>query len=62
MFHLINGLFLDELAKFGVMPVLAHFGVEKILIDCGQLFFKRHLQCGNDFWIPLHDSFPFGFR
>src|SRR5713101_3752177 len=54
VFHFVDRLLLDELAQLAVMPVLAHFRVQEILIDGGELFFKRLLQGGNHLWISFH--------
>src|ERR1039457_7219231 len=37
-FHLVDGLLLDEAAELVVLPVLAHLGVEEVLVDGGQFF------------------------
>ena len=52
--HLVDGLLLDVVAEPLVLPVLAHFGVQKILIDGGQLLGERLIESLNNLGIPLH--------
>ena len=54
MLHLVNRLLLNEVAELRVVPVLAHLGMQKILIDRGELFSKRLLQRSNNLGIAFH--------
>src|SRR5665213_2873048 len=49
MLHFVDRLFSNERAQLAVVPVLAHFSVQKILIDRGQFFLQRLVQRRNNF-------------
>jgi hypothetical protein len=40
-----------------VFPVLAHFGVEEILVDRRQFLFQGGIQFGDDFLVSLHGEY-----
>ena len=46
--HLVDGLFLDERAQLVIVPVLAHFSVQEVLIYGSKLFVQCLLQRRND--------------
>ena len=43
VFHLIDGLLLDEFRQLLVLPVLAHLGVKEVLVNGCQFFLQREL-------------------
>jgi hypothetical protein len=54
VFHLADGLLLDVFGELVVAPVLAHFRVQKVLVDGGQLFAQSLIQFSKNFRISFH--------
>jgi hypothetical protein len=54
MLHLIDRLLLDELTEAWELPVLAHFGVQEVLIDRHQFFPEGFVQSCDYFRIACH--------
>jgi hypothetical protein len=38
------------------MPVLAHLGMQKVLIDRHELFGEGLIEAGDDFFVALHSD------
>src|SRR5262249_8980294 len=52
--HLADGLFPDLLPEALVTPVLAHPGVDEVLVDRGELGRQYVVQRGNDLILAFH--------
>ena len=53
MLHFFDGFLADVLGHPFIAPVLAHLGMQKILVDGGELGFEHFVQNGNDSWRRL---------
>ena len=54
--HLLDGLLADVGGELLVAPVLAHAGVDEVLVDRGELRAEHVLQDLDDLFVALHDS------
>ena len=54
--HLTDGLQLDERPEFAVAPVVAHLGVDDVLVDGRELTLEYTVEVVDNLWIPLHVS------
>src|SRR5690349_13967831 len=52
--HLLDGFFLGQASQLVIAPVFAHLGVQKILVDGGELRLEHLLQHSDDFRIAFH--------
>ena len=52
--HFVDGPFPDNAAQPAVVPVLAHLGMDEILIDRRQLFLQDVVEGFDDFRITFH--------
>jgi len=59
MLHLVDGTGADHGVQPLVPPVLAHLGMDEILVDGGQLLGKTHVQMLDNGVISFHDSLAF---
>jgi len=54
--HFVDRFFLDVIREVAVVPVLAHLGMQEVLVDRGQFFLERLVQQGDDFRVAFHGS------
>jgi hypothetical protein len=61
MLHLVDRFFVFVVAHLFQAPIPQHSGVQKILIDCGELVFQHRIQMLDDVLIAFHRC-PFNGR
>ena len=54
MLHFVDGFFLGVIAEPFVTPVVAHLGVQEVLIDGGQLRLQHFVQVGKHLLVSAH--------
>jgi hypothetical protein len=59
MLHFTDRFVPQDLLEFAVPPILAHLGVDEILIDTGKLFAENLVQNIDDLFVSFHGVTPF---
>ena len=58
MLHFVDGFFVFLGGQLGNAPILVHAGMEKVLVDRGQLVAEDLVQMLDDLFIAFHDRAP----
>jgi hypothetical protein len=56
--HLLDGLVVVDLLEDGAPPVLAHAGMNEVLVDPGELLAENLVQQIDDSWVAMHARRP----
>jgi hypothetical protein len=57
--HFADRFVPQNFLDFSVAPILAHLGVDEILVDTGELLAKNLVQNIDDLFVSLHGVTPF---
>ena len=58
MLHLVDGFFVFLGGQLGNTPILVHAGMEKVLVNSGQLVAEDLVQVLDDLFIAFHGRAP----